>query len=145
MDQLQKTIEIEPKFDLTHWFLANTYERKQMYEQSISELKTGLEYLGQGDLAAAVGQRYKSAGYREALTTLIEGYKKRANEDWGVSYTIARYYSVLGEKEQALHWLQTASQHHHPWLSDVGVEPQFDSLRGDPRFIELVKREGVGF
>ena len=56
-------------------------------------------------------------------------------------YTIARYSAVLGDKEIAFHWLEQARKDHHPWLVGVNVDPQFERLRDDPRFAELVKPE----
>ena len=49
---------------------------------------------------------------------------------------IAEIYARLGEKEQALTWLEKASESDMPDLS----RPEFDTLRSDPRFRKLAER-----
>ncbi len=50
---------------------------------------------------------------------------------------------MLGEKEQAFEYLNKAIEKRHGQLRMLKVEPNFDILRDDPRFDELVKRVGL--
>jgi hypothetical protein len=58
-------------------------------------------------------------------------------------YDLADSYVRLGDKEQALHWLETAYREHSPSLANIQIEPRLDSLRSDARFQDLVKRVGL--
>ena len=140
--QLQRTLEMEPDFELAHWLLGNTYERKQMYQEAILEYQKALGPRD-GELAAAIGERYKGTGYLASMHSLVDTWKQRVKQDWGLTFTIARYSATLGEKEQAFWWLEKAFRDHHPWLAQLKVDPQFDSLHGDPRFADLLRREGL--
>ncbi len=40
-------------------------------------------------------------------------------------------------------WLEKAYQERHPFMTLIGVEPVFDPVRSDPRFVELVRRVGL--
>ncbi len=44
----------------------------------------------------------------------------------------------------AVEWLERAYEDHSQWLMWIKVWPQFDSLRGEPRFQELLRRMGLG-
>ena len=58
-------------------------------------------------------------------------------------YLIAIVYVGLGDKDQAFAWLDKAFQDRSSLLLWLKVEPQFDSLRDDPRFQDLLRRVGL--
>ena len=58
-------------------------------------------------------------------------------------FIIAGLYSLLGDKDQALSWLEKAYTDHSSKMLDLKVDPDFDNLREDPRFVELVQRVGL--
>jgi hypothetical protein len=49
----------------------------------------------------------------------------------------------LGKKDQALEWLEKAYQDRGGSLLLVKVDPAFDSLQSEPRFLNLVRRLGL--
>ncbi|MGB7068573.1 MAG: hypothetical protein WBD22_03705 [Pyrinomonadaceae bacterium] len=56
---------------------------------------------------------------------------------------LAVLYAALGDREQALALLEKAYSEHDVQLIFLGVEPNFDSLRDDPRFQDLMRRVGL--
>jgi TolB-like protein/Tfp pilus assembly protein PilF len=52
-------------------------------------------------------------------------------------------YAIAGEKEPAFLWLEKAYQQHDPALANLKANPGFDSLRSDPRYLELLKKVGL--
>jgi hypothetical protein len=46
----------------------------------------------------------------------------------------------LGDKEAAFKYLNRAVDENAPWLGVMRADPEFDSLRSDARFDELVRR-----
>ncbi len=53
---------------------------------------------------------------------------------------IARLYVSAGEKDRALEWLEKAYQEREGHLVYINVEPDWDLLRDDPRFQDLLRR-----
>jgi len=53
------------------------------------------------------------------------------------SYEIATIYAGLGEKQQALDWLQ--SPHKKTAIGVLKADPRLDGLRADPRFQALLR------
>jgi hypothetical protein len=49
----------------------------------------------------------------------------------------------LQENDEAFKWLQRAFAERSLWMGYLNVEPQFDLLRSDPRFTELLRRVGL--
>jgi hypothetical protein len=60
-----------------------------------------------------------------------------------VSYYKALIYIGLGQKEQALKWLEKAYDEHSNLLIYLKVDPVFVSLRTEPRFDKLLQRMGL--
>src|SRR5258705_6595156 len=54
-------------------------------------------------------------------------------------YLLALIHTNLGEHEQAISYLQQALAIKDAWLNWLAVEPQFDVLRSDMRFAEVLK------
>jgi len=52
-------------------------------------------------------------------------------------------FSGLGEKEDALYWLEKAQEKHVSDLIGIGQDSRFAELRSDQRFQALVRQIGV--
>jgi hypothetical protein len=50
----------------------------------------------------------------------------------------------MGNKQQIFFWLEKAHSQHSNILTMLKVDPAFDPLRTDPRFLELERRVGLG-
>ena len=55
-------------------------------------------------------------------------------------YFLAVIYGYLGETEAALAQLEEALRIGDAWICWLVVDPQLDTLRGEPRFHEIVRR-----
>jgi hypothetical protein len=55
---------------------------------------------------------------------------------------IARIYVGLGEKDRALDLLEKAIEGRETGLTYLKVVPQWDSIREEPRFKDLMRRIG---
>ena len=81
----------------------------------------------------ALGRRTASDS---ALAALIGKYPKDA------PYNIAYIYAYRGEADRAFAWLDRAVEYGDPGLSEIAVEPFFDRLRADPRWLPFLRRIG---
>ena len=59
--------------------------------------------------------------------------------------TFARIYALLGDSDEALNWLEKAYQERVSALVFLRNDPSFESLDGDPRFTDLLRRIGLPF
>jgi hypothetical protein len=74
---------------------------------------------------------------RQILARLTEDAKAR----YVPAYAFAVIHLALGEKDQALDWLETAARDHDNLYSNFfNVDPYLDPLRGNPRFEALVSK-----
>ena len=57
--------------------------------------------------------------------------------------TIARYYAAAGDIDLAFEWLEKAYERRIPQLPHIMGYPDFDSIRSDPRYEDLLRRIGI--
>lgn len=138
----------EPNAELRHRRMAQIYEQKGMQKEAVGELLTALRFAGNKELAAQVEREFLSSGYSEAKKTFLWGRireaERRAKNGSLPMDTdeIAADYALLGEKDNAIKWLEKGIQGGTTgW--DINVEPDFESLRSDPRFQDLLRRLGL--
>ena len=143
IEQLHKTLDMDPNFAEAHFHLGLAYEGKAAYDDAIRELERSVELFGDKTMKAWVGRVYALSGRKsEALKVLAEMTEMSKHEDVA-PYPMATLYAALGEKERALEWLEKMYQERSYYVVFLNVDPALDSLRGDPRFTELLRRIGL--
>ncbi|HYL10677.1 MAG TPA: winged helix-turn-helix domain-containing protein [Candidatus Acidoferrales bacterium] len=90
-------------------------------------------------LAYLNGRSGRSAQARRALETLLQLNRRRQVD---AKLLIAAYIGV-GNKDQALAWLEKAYAQHSNAIPALKVDPMYDPLRSDPRFQDLLRRVGL--
>jgi len=91
-----------------------------------------------------MGAAYARAGDHKKALQIAEELKTRfqKKEQASISFFVAVIYSALGDKKQAVQWLETAYSNHDmemPWLM---TEPQFYDLKSEPGFQDIARRIG---
>ena len=79
----------------------------------------------------------KEAYYRWWLDYATESLKR--GESFSPT-TLAVFYTQLGDKDQALEWLEKAFAERVTGLTRLKTRPELDPLRDDPRFSDLLLR-----
>ena len=150
LGHLQRTAQMFPGFAIDHQRLAHLYTYRGEFDKAIAE-ETQTRILAGEDprnvvkledsLRSALTAR-GPRGYWERLLELSE-----RNDNPPEAYTthdgLAILYTRLGEKEKALQALERAYQERQLHMTEVGIEPAFDSLRSEPRFQNVLRQVGL--
>jgi len=139
--QAKKTLQIDPNFADAYRTLFECYNAEGKYDQAVDGLEKELGADGQPDGAKQVRQLYAGGGIKAVYRWLIARDSDRAKTAYD-PLNVAMYYALLGDKDNAFVWLEKAYQLHESELEALRVEPNFDSLRSDPRYADLVRRIG---
>ena len=134
--QLQKTLELDPNYAAAHARLGSAYAAKQEYSQAAAELQKALSLDKNSDRLARLGAIYASWGKRQEALDVIRQLHRMLRQSYAAPNMIALVYSHLGEKDNAITWLEKAKPEDDPKITDPG----FDSLRSEPRFKILEAR-----
>jgi len=142
IEQLQKTLEMDPSFIQAHIALGRTYAAKTMYNEAIEEMQKAIDISGGGDpwILAELGSIYALSGKRDEAKKVLDELHELSKQRYISPNLIALIYGGLGQKDQAFEWLEKAFSERDSQLGYLKVEPQFDSLRSDPRFKALLKK-----
>ncbi len=85
-------------------------------------------------------------GQRAKALAVIEDMEARwaqGDIELFLLWNIALIYADLGDRDEALDWLERAYDEHFGFLIYVKVEPGFYPLHGEPRFQALLKKMGL--
>jgi TolB-like protein/DNA-binding winged helix-turn-helix (wHTH) protein/Tfp pilus assembly protein PilF len=139
-------LDLNPEDPSTHFLLGFIYNRKGMYPESFAELQKALDRGGKNPfIDSTIALTYAEAGKRELAIRQLDKVKKEfkpPQSPRGLPTAIAAVYSVLGEKDEAFKWLDRSYKARAANLLQIKSFPEFDSLRSDPRFEELLRRIG---
>jgi serine/threonine protein kinase/Flp pilus assembly protein TadD len=142
--QYQKTIDLEPRFVDTYFYLGQAYEQKKLYAQAIAAYQKGISQAERSPfLIAALGHAYALSGDRDKANKALDELREMSRRSYVSPYLFAVVYVGLGDKEQAFASLDKAVQDRSFFLIWLKVEPLFDPLRADPRFQDLLQRIGL--
>ena len=155
IEYFQKALEMDSDFPFGHFALAEAYDQTGRYEQALAEHEKALELARRGQAIDLGGGDAPRAWY--ALTGPLQNAYKQLRgpnywQDRLVSATklyddgratasaVAGIYAILGDKEQAVDWLEKAYGQSDDFLVFLNIQPQFENLRSEPRFRALVKK-----
>jgi serine/threonine-protein kinase len=94
-------------------------------------------------LLGNLGLVYAWAGQKDQAQKILDELKRRANEGYISPIAFVDVYIGLGEKDQAIEWLERGYEDRYPWINYIKINPRMDSLRSDPRFQELLRKMGL--
>jgi len=125
--------------------LGQTYEQKRLFGEAtaaFARARQVAEAAGEPppEILAGLIRSHALAGNRVAAMKGLEELKSLMNRRYVSRHDLAIVYLALGEKQQALDWLEKAYEDRNlgmPWLK---VDPRFDPLRSEPRFQTLLRR-----
>jgi len=114
------------------------------YDEAIPELQAVILTTHSIYALARLGYAYGAKGDRVAAQSVLDrlghAFVDMAMTDW--SY-LALVYAGMGENNYALTCLEKAAAHREGDLIFIGIEPAYDRLHSEPRFVALKKRLGL--
>ena len=138
IEQCQAALEMNSDVQGPYNF-GNIYESLGLYNEAATarQKEWTLGGVSEGELtglaeAAALGkERY--------WRWMLDYWEKRSERRHVSPDTFAKIYAFLGDKDQAFKWLEEAYEEHDLFLN-IKVNPDWDPLRDDPRFHDLLRR-----
>ena len=139
--QLRSTLELDKNFAAAHMFCGRVLAQKRMFQEAISEFQIASDLSPEEPFYLAwLAYGYAISGKPERARQLVAKLKTLQENKYVPPLDMAVIYTGLGERDQALRWLQKAQEEHAAYFPAINVDPVFDGLRSDPRFQNLVDR-----
>ncbi len=144
ISRLEKTLELDPKYWIAHNILGRVYIRQGRYDEAISELKIAKELSGDStEPVMQLGYALAKSGQRKQAQAVLGDLEAIAAKIYVPAYNFALIYVGLGEKQEALKYLEKAFQEREVGMVFIKTDERWDVLRDEPRFQELLRRVGL--
>jgi serine/threonine protein kinase/Tfp pilus assembly protein PilF len=133
--------ELNKGLALTPTVIGYGYAAKGMYKDAIAAYGLAIERDDTPSNQIYLGAAYARAGDRQRAQAILK--RLESGKSYVSPAELAVLYAALGEREQAFKSLEKGFAARDLQLQFLGVDPAFDSLRGDPRFADLMRRVGL--
>lgn len=139
----RKALEMESNFAIARLVAGAAYEQKGMYEEAVAELQKANNFPGGlPEAMGALGHAYAMSGKRSEALTVLKELKLMSERRYVSPLAFAMLSAGLGDKDRALEYLEKAAEDRDGWLINLRVEPRFDVLHAEPRYVDLLRRLG---
>ena len=142
LKQLEST---DPALATTHGYLAQIYFDGKDYENFFAESKQAAQ-LRHDEAALAIANAaergFAAGGVNGMRESMIPVQKEMVDRDLGSAYDLAASCALLGKKEDALRYLQTAYERRETGLLYLSRNPDFNALHDDLVYKEITERVG---
>jgi tetratricopeptide (TPR) repeat protein len=110
-----------------------------MYPQAVTEMQKAVRYSGGSLIAKAyLGLVYGESGDQNKAQEIMNELIETSKDGYVPALAFVLVYIGLGENDNAINWLLKAYNERSSELIFVNVAPEYDPLRSDPRFFELL-------
>lgn len=139
----KKTLEMEPKFPLAHFYLGKCYVEQKQFSDAIKEQLAAISASGESAaFVAALSFAYAASGNKPEATALLNKLKEASGRSYVSPYSMATVYAGLGETDEAFKWLDKAYDDRDYQLPTIKNDIHFAHLKDDRRFAQLLERIG---
>jgi tetratricopeptide (TPR) repeat protein/tRNA A-37 threonylcarbamoyl transferase component Bud32 len=145
LQQLQATLQMDPDYAMTHWFLGQLYVQRQEYDLAIAALEEASRLSPEASrMIADLGSAYGLSGDRARAQASLDRLSELSERGVNVSrYEFSVVYAGMGDTDRAISELESAVEEFTWQVVLVKVDPMLAPLRADPRFTRLVRRVGL--
>jgi TolB-like protein/tetratricopeptide (TPR) repeat protein len=136
-----KIIELDPNFGAAYQYLALSYLKLGRNAEAIAAAEKAVEITKRSGVTLGdLGHVYATTGKQAQAQAVIKELEEKYVRKEAIGQDIAAIYAGLGEKDNAFEWLEKDLQVQNDRLPNIRWELQFESLRDESRFKDLLRR-----
>jgi TolB-like protein/DNA-binding winged helix-turn-helix (wHTH) protein len=142
IEKWHTVLEMDPDFGRAH-LITSAYIEKGMFAEALADIESEPHPVGPPfywALLACVNHHLQRQPESQHALHELERFSRQRLID---PYILAWAYASIGDKKQALAWLEKAYLQHSNALTALKVDPVYDPLRNDPRFQNLLQHVGL--
>ena len=138
-----KIIELDPNFGPAYQYLGLSYLRLGRNADAIASSEKAVELTNRAGITLGdLGYVYAATGRRSEAVNVIKELEAKYARKEAIGQYIAAVYVGLGDYNKAFEWLEKDLEARNWKVVEIRWQLQFDALRDDPRFKNLLRRMG---
>ena len=139
-----KIIELDPNFGPAYQYLGLSYLKTGRNADAIAALEKAAELTNRAGVTLGdLGYVYASSGKQVEADNVIKELEMKYANNEAIGQYVAAVYLGRGDKDNAFAWLEKDFQVRNGKLAEIRWQLQFDSIRDDPRYKDLLRRMGM--
>jgi eukaryotic-like serine/threonine-protein kinase len=144
IEQSKRIIELDPGYPGGREQMGWAYFKQGRHEEATAEFERAVELSGRASLyLSSLGYCYAVNGRRAEALAILKELEERYAGRKAIAKDLAGVYAGLGDKDQAFGWLEKGFEQRSGELPYITTQFNFENLRSDPRYAELVRRMGL--
>lgn len=141
IETITKALELDPSFVFSYIILAHVYAWKGMFKEGLATgEKVASLYSGALFSRALLALILAMAGKTDVARNALKELERHPKLDPLSLISLAEINSVIGEKTEAFALLEEAYQERVSMLIFLDALPNFENIRTDPRYADLLRR-----
>jgi len=138
----RKALESAPRDEAASLLLADVYGLMNRPAEGLSLVLAAVDPQGPPRGRAGLARAFAAAGKRDEALRIVARLvpATAASPDGSLAFDLGLIFASLGMREEAFRWLETAAAARAPALRHLRDDPRLDALRGDSRYLDLVKK-----
>lgn len=138
--ELAEALKLDPTLETAQYFIGRARVQQGRLEEARGAFARARELSpSDGNLLSASAYLEALAGKRKEAERLLAQMEKLAHRGLPFASQVAGVHLALGHKAVALGWLERALSAREGALVWLKIDPRFESLRGEPRFVEILR------
>jgi tetratricopeptide (TPR) repeat protein len=143
VDWARQTLAADPTSWAAHEGLCIALGRVELFDESVAECSKAFVLQGRADWASAFEREYREHGYKAAISSNskreVNEILKRPQPDL---WELANAYVLADMRDETFRTLFQGLHTREPGLLQIRVDSDFDSIRDDARYAELIRQIG---
>ena len=133
LEQYQMVARMDPNYMGVYYELADFYERTGRFDEMFEVVKKF------GEPSHELLEAYRTGGIGAYEAKVVEIQER----DGAPAIETAGRCAYLGQTDKAIGYLYQGLNTHDHRMAQVKIDPRFDNIRSDPRFVDFLRRANL--
>jgi adenylate cyclase len=147
LELAKKVLDLNPTSGMFHLGLMEVYGRLGMLDDAKMEGELGVRFLQSTHPYVGKAVEAALAAYEDdkaKVAILLPELELHLEESVNTAFTMAGLHFYLGETDVGFEWLEKSLSRRESSIWLLGLDPELDGIRADPRYLNLLDRVGLG-
>jgi len=146
LEQIDQAVELNPHFSPSYWTLGLIQEQRGELDESMAAFQRALQLSPESPrMHGAIARTLALSGKREEALRILRDLYELAEKRYVSPFELATVNFALGDDAEGFKWFAKAFQDRCFELISIMVDPRFDAIRNDARFVALAGQLGLTF